>query len=124
MRYLIDTNIIIDHFRGYEISTSFFEEIENSRIKASISVIAEYELLACSKLTPQQEKQIISFVKVFATLNITSNIVKIAARFRRIYNTDVVDSLIAATAYKSNSILITRNTKHFINIKEIRIKSV
>lgn len=124
MRYLIDTNIIIDHLRGDKATTSFLEEIENKGIKVSISVITEYELLAYSPLTSQQEKEILSFLRIFVILNITSSIVKVAARFRRKYNSGIVDSLIAATAHKNKSILITRNTKHFRNIKEVQIKAV
>ncbi|HDZ76668.1 MAG TPA: type II toxin-antitoxin system VapC family toxin [Candidatus Omnitrophica bacterium] len=124
MRYLIDTNIIIDHLRGDKTATSFLEEIENRQIKASISVITEYELLACPILTKRQEKEIISFVKIFAMLNITPSIVKTAACFKKTYSAGIVDSLIAATAYRSKSTLITRNIKHFKNIKEIQIKSI
>src|SRR3989338_172315 len=123
MRYLIDTNIIIDHLRGDKATASFIEEIENKKIKASISVITEYELLAYPSLTRQQEEEIISFVRIFAILNITSSIVRIAARFRRDYNAGIVDSLIAATACKNKSILITRNIKHFKDIKDIQIQS-
>lgn len=124
MRYLIDTNIIIDHLRGDNSITSFLEDIENKKIPASISVITEYELLIFPGLTTQQEKEIISFIGIFPILNITSSIVRIAARFKRIYNTAVVDSLIAATAHKNKSVLITRNIRHFKNIKDIQVKSI
>ena len=124
MHYLIDTNIIIDHLRGDKTVTSFLEEIEIKGVKASISVLTEYELLIYPSLTKTQEKDILSFIKIFAILNITSSIARIAAEFRRKYNCGVVDSLIAATAHKNKSILITRNTKHFIPIKEIQIKTI
>lgn len=124
MRFLIDTNIIIDHLRGDNTITTFLESMETQKNRASISVITEYELLAYPTLTPKQENEIISLIGIFATLNITSSIVRIAARFRRTYGSDVVDSLIAATAYKNKSILVTRNIKHFANIKEIQIKRI
>jgi len=57
MRYLIDTNIIIDHLRGDNVVTSFLEETENAKVKVSISVITEYELLAYPSLTRQQEEE-------------------------------------------------------------------
>ncbi|MBI5873900.1 MAG: PIN domain-containing protein [Candidatus Omnitrophica bacterium] len=124
MKYLFDTNILIDHFRGDKAIGAFMEEIGTSKDRASISVLTEYELLAYPGLSPQQEKDIAAFIGIFANLNITSSIVKIAARFRRIYNTDIVDSLIAATAHKNNSIIVTRNVKHFRPIREIQIKSL
>lgn len=124
MRYLIDTNIIIDHLRGDKNVTAFIEELENKRIKTSISVLTEYELLVYPTLTPSQEENILNFIKIFAVLNITSSIVRIAARFRKAHNTAIVDALIAATAFKNKSALVTRNIKHFSNIREIQIKSI
>ena len=124
MTYLIDTNIIIDHLRGDKNVAFFLEDIENKNIKASISVLTEYELLVYPPITHKQEQEIISFISIFAIFNVTSSIVKIAARFRRTYSTDIVDSLIAATAFKNKSTLITRNIKHFKNIKDIQVETI
>jgi len=50
MKYLIDTNIIIDHLRiGEEKATNFLKKVERGEVKASISVITEYELLVSQK---------------------------------------------------------------------------
>ncbi len=77
MRYLIDTNIIIDHLRGDTATTSFLEEVENKKIGTSISVVNEYELLSLPSLTKQQEEEISNLIKIFAILNVTSSIVRI-----------------------------------------------
>lgn len=124
MRYLIDTNIWIDHFRGDSKITVFLEGIETAKIQTTLSVITEYELLAGCKLTPNEEERVHSLLKIFPVLAITSSIVRQAAYFHRTYNTQIVDALIAATAFKTNATLLTRNTKHFQNIKGIKIGSL
>jgi predicted nucleic acid-binding protein len=55
MRYLIDTNIIVDHLRiGEEKATNFLKKVERGEVKALISVITEYELLVSQKISPSQ----------------------------------------------------------------------
>jgi len=50
MKYLIDTNILIDHLRGDSKATVFLQQIEEGTAQAAVSVITEYELLASAKL--------------------------------------------------------------------------
>ncbi len=45
MKYLIDTNILIDHLRGDVSATQLLQDVEDGIIQAAISVINEYELL-------------------------------------------------------------------------------
>src|SRR3989338_4137189 len=118
MKYIIDTNILIDHLRGDIKITSFLEDVENGKKQAAISVITEYEILVGIKNSAEQEI-ISSLLKIMPRLTVTSSIVHIAAGFHRTYRTGVVDAIIAATAYNTRSTLLTRNLKHFRNIKGI-----
>ncbi len=123
MKYIIDTNILIDHLRGDKVAASFLEEVEKANKQAAISLITEYEIMVGVKTSAEEEK-ISSFLKIMPSLTITSSIVHKAAYFHRTYKTDIVDALIAATVYDSKAILLTRNIKHFNKIKEIRITSI
>jgi predicted nucleic acid-binding protein len=124
MRYLIDTNIIIDHLRvGEEKATNFLKKVENKEIKASISVITEYELLASRKISPSQKLIIQKLLSILPPISITSSLVKEAAKFTQKYQLGMADSLIAATAFKTKSILVTRD-KSFLKIKEIKIETL
>ena len=124
MKYLIDTNILIDHLRGDTKATKLLQDVEDGIIQAAISVINEYELLSGLKISAGEEKKIHELLSILPSIGITSQTVRTAARFRRVYNTDIVDALIAATATNAKAILVTRNIKHFKNIKELSIKTL
>ena len=124
MRYLIDTNIIIDHLRiGEEKATNFLQKVERGEVKASISVITEYELLVSSKIIPSQKLIIQKLLSLLPSISITSPIVQQAIKFSQKYQLGLPDSLIAATAFKTKSILLTRD-KAFSKVREIKINSL
>lgn len=56
MRYLIDTNILIDHLRDDLKVTRFLNNIEKEGIVAFISVITEYEIL-CGQFSSEAENE-------------------------------------------------------------------
>jgi len=124
MKYLIDTNIIIDHLRiGEEKATNFLKKVERGEVKASISVITEYELLVSQKISPSQRLLIQKLLSLLPSISITSSIVREAVKFAQKYQLGMADSLIAATAFKTKSILVTRD-KIFLRIKEIKIETL
>lgn len=123
MTYLIDTNILIDHLRGDLKVTQFLTKVEKGEITAFISVITEYEIL-CGKFSPKIEKEINKLFSIFPSLNITSEVAKVAAKFYKKYQLRIADALIAATTFCFNTTLITRNLKHFQRIKEIKTELI
>ena len=124
MKYLIDTNILIDHLRGEPKATEVLRQVKDGNIQASISVITEYELLASSKLSSQETTKIAELLQIMPSMAITSHIAHTAANFHRQYRTDLVDALIAATAFLAKATLLTRNFKHFQNIRELHTKNL
>ena len=124
MKYLIDTNILIDHLRGDSKATVFLQHIEEARFQAGISVITEYELLASTKLKEPDITKIETLLELMPRLAITSQTVRIAAKFHRNYGTDMADALIAATAFFAKATLVTRNFKHFQNIRELHTQTL
>lgn len=122
MKYLVDTNIIIDHLRiGEEKATNFLKKIERGEIKASISVITEYELLVSPKIAHSQRLIIEALLTILPSISITSSIIRQAVKFSQKHQTGMVDSLIAAAAFETKSILVTRD-KNFSKIKELKIE--
>jgi predicted nucleic acid-binding protein len=124
IRYLIDTNIIIDHLRiGEERATNFLKKVEKGEIKALISVITEYELLASQKISPSQKLIIQKLLNILPSISVTSPLVQEAVKFSLKYQLGMADSLIVATAFKTRSILVTRD-KNLLKIKEIKIETL
>ena len=124
MKYLIDTNILIDHFRGDKVATEFLLQVEEGRVQASVSVITEYELLVVPHMSPVQAREIKRLLGFMPRLAVTSRIARLAADFRRRYQTNIADALIAATAHARHATLITRNLKDFRLIQGLHLHSI
>ncbi len=123
MRYLVDTNILIDHLRGDAKAGLFLEEIEKEKLSAFISVITEYEVL-CGKFSKKEGIEIKRLLSIFPSISVTSQIAGKAADFYKKYRTNIADALIASTCYYLDCVLVTCNLKHFQKIKEISVKSI
>lgn len=124
MNYLVDTNILIDHLRiGERKATEFLNNVEQGNLRASISVITEYELLASEKISLAQRKLIERLLKILPSISITSSMVKEAVNFTHKYRFGMADSLIAATAFQTDSVLVTRD-KIFSKAEEIKTETL
>ena len=124
MKYLIDTNILIDHLRGDPAANQLLRDVESGRVRATLSVITECELLAASALTPRDERQIRELLDLLPRVAVTSRIARHAAQLRRRSSITVPDALIAATALLSNATLLTRNIKDFRSVRGLKIQSL
>jgi predicted nucleic acid-binding protein len=122
--YLIDTNILIDHLRGEALATQFLTNVETGRTKACISVLTAYELLTVPHLQAGETREIERLLTLLPSLAITPRVARLAAEFRRRYQTDIADALIAATAKIRNAMLVTRNLKDFQRIKGLRLQTL
>jgi len=123
MKYIIDTNIIIDHLRIGELKASdFLKQIENGEIQAFISVVTEYELLAI-KLKKKEEEIIEEIFSLMPTISATSEIVRQAALFYKKYQISMADGIIAATAFRAKAIIVTRDNA-FLKIKEVKVENL
>jgi len=106
MRYLIDTNILIDHLRGDPRATEFLLDVETGRLQAGVSVVTEYELLCFPKLSASESREISRLLALMPRLAITSRIARLAAEFHRRHQANIADALIAATARSRNATLV------------------
>lgn len=122
-RYLLDTNVLIDHLRGDPSANQLLRDVESGRLRATISVITECELLSYPRLTAGEERQIRALLGVLPKVAVTSHVAQLAAQLRRRYPITIADALIAATALRSHAILLTRNTKDFHAIHGLHLAS-
>ena len=123
-KFLIDTNILIDHLRGDPKATAFLRDVEAGRVQDTVSVITETELLAYPALTRRQVREIEALLALLPTLAVTSRVARLAARYIRAHRIDVPDALIAATARLAGATLLTRNLKHFRIVRELHLQSL
>ena len=116
IKLLIDTDIFIDYFNhGY-----FEEVLENKEFKIYYSVITKKELLAKQGLKDSEKQAILYVLKKHRIINITADIaVKYSTLLDKHPDMSKEDALIAATALHRRLPLLTRNWKHYRQIKEL-----
>lgn len=117
----VDTDILIDHLKGIDSATSYIHKIVNSKIRPLISIISRIELLSGSKIDEIEEAIIKDLLKLFDVVILDEFLADLSATFRKKYYSGLADSIIAASAYKENATLITRNVRHFKGIRELKV---
>lgn len=126
MKYLLDTNVIVDHLRGKRAVTPDYLEAGSV-----VSVITQAELFYGAYRSKRSRYNLNKIKEMFADLKIEIQPleedvldrygrlkVKLEKKGRRL---DEFDLLIAATALSFDLILVTRNTKHFSRVPRLKI---
>lgn len=116
MTILLDTNIVIEHLKN-----GMLEKAPND-YDFAVSVITEAELFCLSGMEEKENQVIEKFLAGIKILGIDSKIARKAALLRRTKKGKLPDLLIAATAIEYDLMLITKNTKDFRGIKNLRIQ--
>ena len=108
-QYLIDTVILIDHFKGISMSSRWLSSLKAQ--EAVISVITLAEIL--SGALKEEEERIYSLLASFECLSIGPSTAKLAASLRQKWHFKLPDAFQAALALENQLLLVTRNTKDF-----------
>ena len=112
-RILIDTDIIIDHFRGNESFGLLISDQSQNICYISVITIAEIYSLIYSHEYELIEK----LANQLKVLNVDAQIAKLAGAYRMTYckshALNIPDGLIASTAKINDLILISKNIRHF-----------
>ena len=120
-KYLVDTNILIDYLRGLDGAVNFLENLEEPLYISSLTVAELYAGVREGK----ERKILNTFITAFEILPVNENIARKGGLFRRDYGkshgTDLIDSILAASAQTINAKLVTLNKKHFPMLAEIVI---
>lgn len=121
--YTLDTNVIIYFLGGDEAAQKVL--IEESRdMTLFVSTITETELFSYPALSGMDEHNIGEFLRKTILILIDSRIARFAAFLRRSGRLPLGDSLVAATAILTQTILLTRNMRDFRKIPELRVRAV
>ncbi len=129
MKYLVDTDWIIDHLNGIEAITKKLEKFAPSGICTSIISVAElYEGVYGSKDYNTSLDALETFLEGITILSMDQEICKIFGRernkLRKKGNTiGDFDLLIASICLRYDLILLTNNKKHFEKIDSLKIIS-
>jgi predicted nucleic acid-binding protein len=119
---LLDSDILIDHLRGYELARRYLQRFEAGEEQGYLSVISVAELAAGQMRQEGEEAKIRRLLALFTLIDLDSAIAWRAGEIRRQYGTRLADALIAATALMRNLPLSTRNLRHFTLIDGLHVE--
>ena len=129
MSYLIDTNICVHFLRGNFRIDEIFKKVGLKN--CYISEITVFELRFGAENSSDKSKShkaVDVFVKglqILPIYNIVDKYAEEKVRLRKIGKSinDEFDLIIGVTAIANNMILITENSKDFMNLSEIKIEN-
>lgn len=119
----IDTNILIAYLNGEEEVVSVLNEWKQSNHSLFISSISIAELLALSRLGPQEINEIRHFLRQFISVSLDDRLAEYTAFVQRRNNLKLPDAAVASTALINNVPLVTRDIQ-FRRVKELTVISI
>jgi len=130
MKYLIDTDWVIDHLSGIEKIKKKLEELAPEGLALSVVSLAElYEGVFYSRNPEKSEKTLKEFLPGISIIGIDEETCRIFGKERgRLRKKGEIigdfDLLIASTCLHYNLMLLTNNIDHFKRVENLKIISV
>jgi len=130
MKYLIDTDWVIDHLSGIEKIKKKLEELAPEGLALSIVSLAElYEGVFYSRNPEKSEKTLKEFLPGISIIGIDEETCRIFGKERgRLRKKGKIigdfDLLIASTCLHYNLMFLTNNIDHFKRVENLKIISV
>jgi len=117
---LLDTDVIVDFFRGYGKAVVFIKTY-NTRIILSAIVVAE---LYAGVKGDAEQAILQDFIALFRVVPVNAEIGRVGGLYKRDYGKShgvgLADAILAATAEAENAELKTLNTKHYPMLKDLK----
>jgi hypothetical protein len=116
---LLDTDVLVDFFRGHAKAVAF---INDNADRIILSAIVVAELFAGVKGSAEQAT-LEEFVSLFRVVPLNAEIAKAGglhkSKFGKSHGVGLADAILAATAEAENADLKTLNTKHYPMLKDL-----
>ena len=117
MRWLLDTNVLIDAFAGRLDAIRAMTAARSRGIEwVGYSAMTRLEVFGFAGLSATDEKGLRELLAEFHETAITSEVIEEAIRIRKKISIKVPDAIIAATALVGQAELVTRNIGDFKRI--------
>lgn len=117
---LLDTDVLVDFFRGHSKAVAFVNG-HSARIILSSIVVAE---LYAGVKGDAEQSVLENFVSLFRVVPVSAEIAKAGGLYKREYGKShgvgLADAILVATAEAENAELKTLNTKHYPMLKDLR----
>ncbi len=117
---LLDTDVLVDFFRGHSKAVVFVNS-HSTRIILSSIVVAE---LYAGVKGDAEQASLEDFISLFRVVPVSAEVAKAGGLYKRDYGKShgvgLADAVLAATAVTENAVLKTLNTKHYPMLKGLR----
>jgi predicted nucleic acid-binding protein len=122
MRWLLDTNVLIDAFAGQPDAVRLLTRLrQQSPEWIGYSSITRLEILGFAGLSRADEQGLRELLAEFEEAPIASGVIERAIEIRKATSIKVPDALIAATALAYEAQLVTRNVNDFKSVTGIQV---
>ncbi|MBI4359635.1 MAG: type II toxin-antitoxin system VapC family toxin [Candidatus Jacksonbacteria bacterium] len=119
-RYVVDTDLIINHLRKAADLAAILNPLAKDDAAFLVSSVTIAEVFAGKSSQDKKELEVIEkMFSVFEIIDVTGMIAQKGGEYARDYAVPLLDALIAATAFESGAVIITKNTKHFKKIPTV-----
>ena len=121
MRWLLDSNVVIDALVGLPHGTRVLREAHSRPgVLVVFSAVTRLEVLGFPKLDPKEEAAIRTLLNEFEEIPISNAVIE-QALIRRSVRIKIPDALIAASAQIAQAIVVTRNTGDFQSVNGLTV---
>lgn len=122
MKVCLDTDVLVEALRNAESpSAELVRRIGERELSGFVSLITVAELYTGAYLT-KRVNDVNAILGPFNRLQLNDSIARRAGKVRAATRLPLPDCLIGSNALLSDTILVTRNVKHFSKIKGLKVR--
>lgn len=120
---LLDTDVFVDHLRGYPPAVALFERLRDAT-DVAFSALTEAELLAGNANDdPGRRAQLLRFLQRWTKVDVANPIAVLAGDLVRRHRLAIPDAIVAATALQTGAELLTRNVRDFRRVPGLKVRA-
>jgi len=122
MRWLLDSNVLIDALAGLPHGVRVLREArKRPEVLVIYSAITRIEVLGFPNLSEQEETAVRRLLNEFEEVAVSNAVVERTIQIRKLVRIKIPDALIAASADTAQAVVVTRNTSDFQRVPGLTV---